>query len=113
MREANTDLQQQLVHVSKIKQTQKDSKFQERTEEKKKIFELAGGGQKKRFGFGRSGKNAQQRKPGQYLPEVEQKRREPWRQYHGVSLNLLLIFRLLFRQIMRYHCAHLMNLQVH
>uniref|UniRef100_A0A0N5AQL8 TMC domain-containing protein n=1 Tax=Syphacia muris TaxID=451379 RepID=A0A0N5AQL8_9BILA len=68
LREANNDLQQQLFH--------------ERTEEKKKIFELAGGGTKKKAEAFRSEKK---KKVVSYLPTVEQKRREPWRVYSGVS----------------------------
>lgn len=65
--------------------------FQERTEEKKKIFELAGGGQKKRSGMGKlTGTKAQPRKQGQYIPEVEAKRREPWRVHYGTDNNMSL-----------------------
>ncbi|KAK6048172.1 hypothetical protein COOONC_14322, partial [Cooperia oncophora] len=48
----------------------------ERTEEKKKIFELAGG--KKKVDQDR---DREHRKAIQYLPLIEQQRREPWRPY--------------------------------
>ncbi|VDM08309.1 unnamed protein product [Wuchereria bancrofti] len=50
----------------------------ERTEEKKKIFELAGTAQRKV-----SQKRQKKKQMVTYLPLVEQKRREPWRYYNG------------------------------
>ncbi|VDM75534.1 unnamed protein product [Strongylus vulgaris] len=50
----------------------------ERTEEKKKIFELAGGGKKKVD----QDRDRDHRKITQYLPIIEQQRREPWRAFN-------------------------------
>ena len=69
LREANTDLQQQLIH--------------ERTEEKKKIFELAGGGKRKQEENNRD--KQKKKNTFQYIPLVEQKRRETWRAYHELE----------------------------
>lgn len=68
---------------------------QERTEEKRKIFVLAGGRNKKKTSEMEAVATSKQqpKKPSQYLPEVEQKRREPWRLYNGVCsfVNNILI----------------------
>uniref|UniRef100_A0A0R3S3J7 TMC domain-containing protein n=1 Tax=Elaeophora elaphi TaxID=1147741 RepID=A0A0R3S3J7_9BILA len=55
----------------------------ERTEEKKKIFELAGTAQRK----GSQNNREKKKHVVTYLPLVEQKRREPWRIYNGVDFR--------------------------
>ena len=84
--------------------------LKERTEEKRKIFELAGGGTRKKgsSSFGASTVRAaahllqphkvgSQRKAiaGQHLPEVERKRREPWRIFRRES-NVKRHFKILY-----------------
>lgn len=63
--------------------------MKERTEEKKKIFELAGGGNKKKPPA--PDRTEKKKKVVTYLPLVEQKRREPWRAYNGVIPNVPII----------------------
>ena len=47
---------------------------------------MAGGGKGKKIPeMERKDKKQHPNKVGQYLPTVEQKKREPWRQYNGVS----------------------------
>ena len=64
-------------------------RFQERTEEKKKIFELAGGGKRKE---NEREKDKDKRKAVQYVPLIEQRRREPWRVYNEVCVIYLQAF---------------------
>lgn len=97
-----------MSEIIEIKQKERTEIFQERTEEKKKIFEMAGGGKaKKPLGVERSSKKTP-KKPGQYLPDVEQKRREPWRFFNGVSDGRLasgIKAWALFRRIRIHPCA--------